>query len=87
MNLEQLFKLIDAGFTHDEIMQLQAVGDPEPAGDPEPKDASTKIIEGLTSQVAALTKAIHLANIRGTDGAGPKTESVDDILKGMFIDK
>ena len=110
MTLEQVFKLIDAGYTKQDIMQFTHEADKDPATenvktvqpdvqknetvqtDAQKKDTDTetnnehfnKLLQGITAQLATLTSAVQQGNIRNADGAGAASESVDDIVQGMF---
>lgn len=96
MNSKDLMKLVDAGFTKEEILQIasasvytptpeQEAPAPEPAAPaPEPVDNSTELLnvmQGLTSQMNTLTRALQASNILRAEQAGTgKPDTVDDIL-------
>ena len=96
MNSKDLMKLVDAGFTKEEILQIASASvyapapepeapAPEPAAPaPEPADNSTELLnvmQGLTSQMNTLTRALQASNILRAEQAGTgKTDTVDDIL-------
>lgn len=90
MNFEQIMKLIDAGFTKEEIMGFsagQAPGNaPEPANAPtqEPATAPTQEPADDMSAVLAAIKATNenitkLALMQGVKNI-PEKETADDIL-------
>ena len=89
MNVEQIMKLIDAGFTREEIMGFSAPGNaPEPATAPtqEPANAPTqepKPADDMSAVLAAI-KATNeniskLALMQGVKNI-PAKETADDIL-------
>jgi len=104
MNSKDLMKLVDAGFTKEEILQIASASvyapapepeapapepeapAPEPAAPaPEPVDNSTELLnvmQGLTSQMNTLTRALQASNILRAEqaGTGGKPDTVDDIL-------
>lgn len=99
MTLDQITKLIDAGFTKEEINELRDLqqNDPEPATDPEPQsdpepdpqeDPSPETnypdeIAKLTEQVKTLTETMQKHFI---DAAEKKTPVGDgaDVLKNIL---
>ena len=96
MNSKDLMKLVDAGFTKEEILQIASASvyapapepeapAPEPAAPaPEPVDNNTELLnvmQGLTSQMNTLTRALQASNILRAEQAGTgKPDTVDDIL-------
>ena len=110
MNSKDLMKLVAAGFTKEEILQIASASvyapasepeapapepeapAPEPAAPapepeapaPEPVDNSTELLnvmQGLTSQMNTLTRALQASNILRAEQAGTgKPDKVDDIL-------
>ena len=89
MNFEQIMKLIDAGFTKEEIMGFSAPGnDPKPANEPnpanEPKPANDPKPADDMSAVLAAIKATNenisrLALMQGVKNI-PTQDTADDIL-------
>ena len=83
MNVEQILKLIDAGFTKEEIMGFSAQNPgnaPEPATAPtqEPKPADD--MSAVLAAIKATNENIsRLALMQGVKNI-PAQESVDDIL-------
>ena len=87
MKVEEVIKLIDAGYSKDEIdKMLQPEPDPEPKTepkkepDPEPKaepNAET-VIDPVLKELQDLKKAVYAMNIMNS--AQPEQKSVDDIL-------
>ena len=91
MNKEQITFLMNAGFSMDEIMQMQNPShdpqpapqpDPQPAPQPDPQpDQTNQQILQLTQAVADLTALVQKNNITGMQFGSPQPErSVDDIL-------
>ena len=89
MNVEQIMKLIDAGFSKEEIMGFSAqnsINAPEPANAPtqEPATAPTQEPADDMSTVLAAIKATNeniakLALMQGVKNI-PEKETADDIL-------
>ena len=85
MNVEQIMKLIDAGFTKEEIMGFSApTQEPAPAPTQEPAPAPTQEPADDMSAVLAAIKATNdnitkLALMQGVKNI-PTQETADDIL-------
>ncbi len=86
MNIEQIIKMIDAGYTKEEIEKMtqpepepkqEPKPEPEPKTEPktEPKPADDPVLKELQD----LKKAVYAMNIMQSSQP-PKSESVDDIL-------
>ena len=62
--------------------------EPSPAPDPEPSPAPVpdygSMIAQLTAQVSGLTKAVQIANLKGTNLPPEKTETAEDILAKLI---
>lgn len=98
MTLDQIMKLLDAGYTKEEINEFndlqqseepepakEPAADPEPpAADPEPKPHYVDDIAKLTEQVKALTESMQ-EHFRNT-AEEKKTDAVDgdNILKSIL---
>ena len=87
MNKEQITFLMNAGYSLDEIMQMQNPShdpqpDPQPAQPPDPQlNQTEQQIRQLTQAVADLTALVQKNNITGMQFGAPQPErSVDDIL-------
>ena len=87
MKVEEVIKLIDAGYSKDEIdKMLQPEQDPEPKTepkkepDPEPKTEPKKEpeVDPVLKELQDLKKAVYAMNIMNS--AQPEQKSVDDIL-------
>ncbi len=98
MTLDQIFKLLDAGYTKEEINEfndLQTSEEPEPAkepaadpeppaADPEPKPHYVDDIAKLTEQVKALTESMqeHFRNTAEEKKTG--VSDGDSVLKNIL---
>lgn len=83
MKVEEVIKLIDAGYSKDEIdKMLQPEPEPKPDPEPEPKpDSEPKAepeIDPVLKELQDLKKAVYAMNIMNS--AQPDQKSVDDIL-------
>lgn len=92
MTFDQLMKLLDAGFTKQEIMALNGTPAPTPQPEPEPDPAPTPQPEpepepapapqndqaAILAKLEELNQTIIRSNINNS--RQPETESVDDIL-------
>ena len=101
ISVDDILKLVNAGFTKAEIMQLSAApaSDPAPAPEddpapapasdpaPAPEDMTQKLLNGITGQLQALTSAVQANNIRGASSPANAPETTEDIIKGMFNSK
>ena len=85
MKVEEVIKLIDAGYSKDEIdKMLQPEPDPEPEmepkKEPDPKQETKQkpAVDPVLKELQDLKKAVYAMNIMNS--AQPKQKSVDDIL-------
>ena len=94
--LETIMKLIDAGYTKDEISQLMALEKPaeeKPAEDSKPaeeKPAETKDpdakINGIQKQLDYLIAKMNYEAVKGTkQPENTHTETTEDILASIII--
>lgn len=96
MTLDQIFKLLDAGYTKEEINEFNVLqtseepepakeppADPEPPAEPEPKHYPDEISK-LTEQVKALTESMqeHFRNTAEEKKTG--VSDGDSILKNIL---
>ena len=86
MNVEQIIKMIDAGYTKEEIEQMtQPEPEPkpelkqEPEPKPEPKPQPKTVDDPVLKELQDLKKAVYAMNIMQSSQPA-KAESVDDIL-------
>lgn len=89
MKLEEIIKLLDAGYTKAEIEQMNTPDPapepaPEPAPDPAPKEE--KKDDAVLAELQKLTKAVYAMNIMnsGTDKNAEKSadEALEALMKG-----
>ena len=78
MNVEQIIKMIDAGYTKEEIEKMTQP-EPEPKQEPEPKPQPKPADDPVLKELQDLKKAVYAMNIMQSSQP-PKSESVDDIL-------
>ena len=95
MNLERIYKLVDAGFTKDEIMRLvgyKPAPAPAPTPAPTPAPASTpapapapapdSALVDTLKQMQQTLQQMQLANIGAADNAPPRSD--DDIASDFL---
>lgn len=88
MKIEDIIKLIDAGYTKEDIQAMNNAPEPEPAPAPEPEQTPAPAaapepspsadMSAMLQELKDLKKAVYAMNIMNTDVPAPK--SVDDIL-------
>ena len=87
MKVEEVIKLIDAGYSKDEIDKMlqpepepKPKTEPDPEPDPEPKTEpkAEPEIDPVLKELQDLKKAVYAMNIMNS--AQPEQKSVDDIL-------
>ena len=98
MNVEQIIKMIDAGYTKEEIEKMtqpepepKTEPEPEPEPKPEPKKEQEPkqepVNDPVLKELQDLKKAVYAMNIMQSSQP-PKAENVDDILaKALKEDK
>ena len=90
MNVEQIIKMIDAGYTKEEIEKMtqpepepkqepEPKPEPEPKTEQEPKKEPKPADDPVLKELQDLKKAVYAMNIMQSSQP-PKSESVDDIL-------
>ena len=98
MTIENVLKLVDAGFTREEIAAMSApagaaIPDPEPqpapaqlaGANPAPVQAPADDIQkDILAALRDLKTAVQASNTRRDIGAGQKTETVEDILSSIL---
>ena len=89
MNLERIYKLVDAGFSKDEIMRLMGYKPapapapaPSPAPTPAPAPASDSALVDTLKQMQTTLQQMQLANIVAADNAPPRSD--DDIASDFL---
>lgn len=79
MKVEDIIKLIDAGYTKEDIQAMNAPEpEPEAAPAPAPDPAPDENMSAMLQEIKDLKKAVYAMNIMNTDV--PAQKSVDDIL-------
>lgn len=93
MDFETMLKLVNAGFTKDEILKMTPTPEPQPTPTPEPqatpKGNENEIISQLTVQVkdlAKIVKDIQTNNIKNAKMDTPKETNALDAVKSFFGD-
>lgn len=85
MNVEQIMKLVDAGFTKEEIMGFSAqtpgnapepVDTPEPADEPKPADDMSAVLAAIKATNENISKLALMQGVKNI----PAKETADDIL-------
>ena len=89
MTFEQIMKLIDAGFTKEEIMGFSAPGndpkpanepnpanDPKPGNDPKPADDMSAVLAAIKATNENIAKLALMQGVKNI----PTQETTDDIL-------
>ena len=91
--ISEISKLIDAGFTKDDIKQFYDFKSKKPEDKPEDKPEkkteketeSKSNFDSLTSQITEITKLLQASNIIKDEQ--PKPRTIDDIFESMFADE
>lgn len=90
--ISEISKLIDAGFTKDDIKQLHDFQSKEPENKPEKKpekktepETPKSELDSLTSQITDIKKLLQVSNIIKDEQ--PKPRTIDDIFDSMFADE
>lgn len=85
MTLEQTIKLLDAGYTREEILAMNqpeekpAEPEPEPAQPEQHKEPEIPAwASQITADIADLKKALYAVNVMAS--AQPEQKSADDVL-------
>ena len=93
MKYEEIIKLLDAGYSRDEILAMKeepAPADPEPApADPEPapddpKDITAGIMEEVKGMFAEMKKELTAMNIMNSRQGADDVNSGEDILASII---
>lgn len=95
MNAEDVLKLVNAGFSKEEIMALtvsDAAQPVAPAKEPEPTPAPVEEVKKnspssedvLLNRIGDLEKLIQANNRQNVEIQTPKQETADDIFRSVF---
>ena len=79
MNFDQIMKLIDAGFTKEEIMGFSAPTQepaPAPTQEPKPADDMSAVLAAIKATNENITKLALMQGVKNI----PAKETADDIL-------
>lgn len=89
MTFDQIMKLIDAGFTKDEIMGFSAPGndqkpanepnpvnDPKPGNDPKPAEDMSTVLAAIKATNENISRLALMQGVKNI----PEKETADDIL-------
>lgn len=89
MNFDQIMKLIDAGFTKEEIMGFSApendpkpknepnpANDPKPSNDPKPADDMSAVLAAIKATNENISRLALMQGVKNI----PTQETADDIL-------
>jgi len=97
MEYKEIIKLLDAGYSREEIMQMQQdpeagepAGEPE-AGEPAEPEAAADGAEELTAAISEMkkmfsdfTKEITAMNIMNSQQPADSTNTVDDVIANII---
>lgn len=98
MNIETIIKLLDAGYTKDEIMNMNSVSqDPEPEKtepekqepekqekqEPEKTEKNDDMLKLLVSKFEELTSAIQDSNIKSSNNKTPEQTAPEELLANI----
>ena len=95
MNIETSIKLLDAGYTKDEIMKMNSGSqDPEPEKkepekkepekqEPEKTEKNDDMLKLLVSKFEELTSAIQDSNIKSSNNKTPEQTAPEELLANI----
>ena len=95
MNIETIIKLLDAGYTKDEIMNMNSdFQDPEPEKkepekkepekqEPEKTEKNDDMLKLLVSKFEELTSAIQDSNIKSSNNKTPEQTAPEELLANI----
>ena len=95
MNIETIIKLLDAGYTKDEIMNMNSGSqDPEPEKtepkkqdpekqEPEKTEKNDDMLKLLVSKFEELTSAIQDSNIKSSNNKTPEQTAPEELLANI----
>lgn len=87
MTLAEIIKLIDAGFTKEDIQAMnQPEAEPEPEAKPEPEapaaPAESAELQAIRQDLADLKKGLYALNVMNS--SQPERKTADDVLKAAL---
>ena len=87
MKYDEIIKLLDAGYSREEIMKMDEP-DPKPADDPKPEDVFKGFADEVKAAIKDLTKEITAANIMASrQQPEPDNEDMLAMIINPKIDK
>lgn len=91
MKYEEIIKLLDAGYSRDEILAMKEEpapapdpAEPEPAPDPEPADITAGIMEEVKGMFAEMKKELTAMNIMNSRQESDEVRTGEDILASII---
>lgn len=89
MKYEEIIKLLDAGYSREEILAMKEepapAPDPEPTpGDPEPADITAGIMEEVKGMFAEMKKELTAMNILNSRQESDDVKTGEDILASII---
>ena len=91
MKYEEIIKLLDAGYSRDEILAMKEEPapapdpkEPEPTPDPEPADITAGIMEEVKGMFAEMKKELTAMNIMNSRQESDEVRTGEDILASII---
>lgn len=91
MKYEEIIKLLDAGYSRDEILAMKeepapapGPAEPEPAPAPEPADITAGIMEEVKSMFSEMKKELTAMNILNSRQESDEVRTGEDILASII---
>ena len=91
MKYEEIIKLLDAGYSRDEILAMKEEPapapdpkEPEPAPAPEPADITAGIMEEVKSMFSEMKKELTAMNILNSRQESDEVRTGEDILASII---
>ena len=97
MKIDDVMKLIDAGFSKDEILNISNEAVETPSGDPEPEaapaapetpqpapDALKEVLDGFLDSFKTVVKDIKAANISSSSQPDQHRDSAEEVLASII---
>lgn len=91
MKYEEIIKLLDAGYSRDEILAMKEEpapapdpAEPEPAPAPEPADITAGIMEEVKGMFAEMKKELTAMNIMNSRQDSDEVRTGEDILASII---
>ena len=91
MKYEEIIKLLDAGYSRDEILAMKEEPEPapdpkepEPAPEPEPADITAGIMKEVKGMFAEMKKELTAMNIMNSRQESDEVRTGEDILASII---